>query len=86
MPSKIEWKINYMCEFKSSKDSQCDPTHVFKKLRNNLTKSHTGEKNTREIMFEGKEIKYTLSKEVEDALASIEELKEISKGTRVCTC
>ena len=33
-----------------------DPTHVFKKLRNNLSKSHTGEKNTREIMIDGKEI------------------------------
>jgi len=101
-----------------------DPTHVFKKLRNNLSKSHTGEKNAREIMFNKKEIswrhirgvydhtcqhatakatkltkrhiwltswskmrvdlaEHTLSKEVEDALASIENLKEISKGTRV---
>ncbi|RHZ88001.1 hypothetical protein Glove_26g233 [Diversispora epigaea] len=185
MPSKIEWKINDMCEFKSPKDNQwylgkiincdpieliveileeqwkvliqysnnflrpaydsqklsknyktinpitgedwffiSDPTHVFKKLRNNLTKSHTGEKNTREIMFEEKEIswkhikgvydhtnkhatakatkltkryiwltswskmrvdlaEHTLLKEVEDALASIEELKEISEGTRI---
>ncbi|GBB97398.1 hypothetical protein RclHR1_29880002 [Rhizophagus clarus] len=33
-----------------------DPTHVFKKLRNNLSKSHTGEKNSREIMYNGKEI------------------------------
>ncbi len=33
-----------------------DLTHVFKKLRNNLSKSHTGEKNTREIMFNEKEI------------------------------
>lgn len=101
-----------------------DPTHVFKKLRNNLSKSHTGEKNTREIMFNKKEIswkhikgvyeytnqhatakatkltkrhiwltswsrmrvdlaEHTLSKEVEDALASIKKLKEISEGTRV---
>jgi hypothetical protein len=101
-----------------------DPTHVFKKLRNNLSKSHTGEKNTREIMFNRKEIswkhvkcvydytsqnetakvtkltkrhiwltswskmcvdlvEHTLSKEVEDALASIEMLKKISEGTRV---
>ena len=101
-----------------------DSTHVFKKLRNNLSKSHTGEKNTREIMFNGKEIswkhikgvyehtnqhatakatkltkrhiwltswskmrvdlaEHTLSKEVEDALASIKKLKEISEGTRV---
>ncbi|RHZ60331.1 hypothetical protein Glove_355g33 [Diversispora epigaea] len=91
---------------------------VFKKLRNNLSKSHTGE-----IMFNKKEISWkhikgvykhtdqhvtakatkltkrhiwltswskmrvdlaedTLSKEVEDALASIKELKEISEGTR----
>ena len=35
-----------------------DPTHVFKKLRNNLSKSHTGEKNTREIMFNGKEVSW----------------------------
>jgi len=89
-----------------------------------LSKSHTGEKNAREIMFDGKEISWwhikgvydhtckhatakatkltkrhiwltswskmrvdlaedTLSKEVEDALASIEELKKISEGTRV---
>ncbi|CAG8605495.1 5830_t:CDS:2, partial [Diversispora eburnea] len=100
-----------------------DSTHVFKKLRNNLAKSHTGEKNTREIMFNGKEIswrhikgvyehtiqhmtakatklikrhiwliswskmrvelaEHTLSKEVEDALESIDELKEISEGTK----
>jgi hypothetical protein len=101
-----------------------DPTHVFKKLRNNLSRSHTGEKNSREIMFNGKEIswkhikgvydhtsqhatakatkltkrhiwltswskmrvdlaEHTLSKEVEVALASINELKNISEGTRV---
>ena len=101
-----------------------DPTHVFKKLRNNLSKSHIGERNSREIMFNKKEISWkhikgvyentkqhatakatkltkrhiwltswskmrvdlaedTLSKEVEDALASIEELKEISEETRV---
>src|SRR5205814_1581341 len=101
-----------------------DSTHVFKKLRNNLSKSHTGEKNTREIMFNGKEIswkhikgvyehtnqhatakatkltkrhiwltswskmrvdlaEHTLSKEVEDTLASIKKLKKISEGTRV---
>jgi hypothetical protein len=35
-----------------------DPTHVFKKLRNNLSKSHTGEKNSREIMLNGKEISW----------------------------
>ncbi|CAG8598207.1 2806_t:CDS:2, partial [Diversispora eburnea] len=44
-----------------------DSTHLFKKLRNNLTKSHT---------------EHTLSKEVEDVLESIEKLKEISKGTK----
>jgi len=101
-----------------------DPTHVFKKLRNNLSKSHINEKNGREIMFNNKEIswkhikgvyeytnkhatakatkltkrhiwltswskmrvdlvEHTLSKEVEDALAFIEELKYISEGTRV---
>ncbi len=101
-----------------------DLTHVFKKLRNNLSKSHTGEKNTREIMFNEKEIswkhikrvyehtnqhvsakatkltkwhiwltswskmrvdlaEYTLSKEVEDALSSITELKKISERIRV---
>jgi|GEM_PF-6002725 len=104
-----------------------DPTHVFKKLRNNLSKSHVAgnnRKNSREITFNGKEIswkhiqgvyehtcrhatakatkltkrhiwltswskmrvdlaEHTLSKEVEDALASIEELKEISEGTQV---
>jgi hypothetical protein len=70
-----------------------DPTHVFKKLRNNLSKSHTGEKNAREITFNKKEIswskmrvdlaEHTLSKEVENALASIKELKNISEGTRV---
>jgi hypothetical protein len=101
-----------------------DPTHVFKKLRNNLSKSHTGEKNTRKITFNKKEIswryikgvydhtnqhaiakatkltkryiwltswskmrvdlaEHTLSKEVEDALVSIKELKDISIGTRV---
>jgi len=104
-----------------------DPTHVFKKLRNNLSKSHIGqssEKNIREIMFEGNEISWkhvegvynhtshhatakatkltkrhiwltswskmrvdlaeqTLSKEVENALELIEELKDISDGTRV---
>jgi hypothetical protein len=101
-----------------------DPTHVFKKLRNNLSKSHIDEKNTREIMLNGKKIswkhikgvyehtckhatakatkltkrhiwftswskmcvdlaEHVLSKEVEDALASIEKLKDISEGTRV---
>ena len=35
-----------------------DPTHVFKKLRNNLSKNHTGEKNAREIMFNKKEISW----------------------------
>ncbi|RIA89066.1 hypothetical protein C1645_825361 [Glomus cerebriforme] len=35
-----------------------DPTHVFKKLRNNLSKSHIDEKNAREIMFNGKEISW----------------------------
>ncbi|CAJ0751439.1 9385_t:CDS:2 [Entrophospora sp. SA101] len=103
-----------------------DPTHVFKKLRNNLSKSHTGqgsEKNVREIMFDGKEVSWkhikgvydytschatakatrltkchiwltswskmrvdlaeqTLSKDVENALEAIEELKDISEGTR----
>jgi Agenet domain len=192
MPSKLEWNVNELCEFKSPKDNQwylgkitnfdsiestlsieitnenrdnegwkvfnyhidkflrpvyddqkllmnhktinpitgeewffiSDPTHVFKKLRNNLSKSHIGEKNSREIMYNGKEIswkhikgvyehtqrhatakatkltkrhiwltswskirvdlvEHTLSKEVECALASIEELKDISKGTRV---
>ncbi|UZO00354.1 uncharacterized protein OCT59_011488 [Rhizophagus irregularis] len=33
-----------------------DPTHVFKKLRNNLSKSHTGEKNAREIMFKKRKL------------------------------
>jgi hypothetical protein len=192
MPSKSEWHINELCEFKSPKNNQwylgkitnfdsiestfsieitnaegvnegwkvfnyhidkflrpvyndqellanhktinpitgeewffiSDPTHVFKKLRNNLSKSHTGEKNNREIMYNGKEIswkhikgvyehtnqhatakatkltkrhiwltswskmrvdlvEHTLSKEVENALASIKELKDISEGTRV---
>ncbi|CAH1761767.1 4196_t:CDS:10, partial [Entrophospora sp. SA101] len=103
-----------------------DPTHVFKKLRNNLSKSHTGqgsEKNVHEIMFDGKEVSWkhikgvydytschatakatrltkrhiwltswskmrvdlaeqTLSKDVENALEAIEELKDISEGTR----
>ncbi|RHZ86144.1 hypothetical protein Glove_54g111 [Diversispora epigaea] len=35
-----------------------DPTHVFKKLRNNLSKSYTGEKNSREIIFNKKEISW----------------------------
>src|SRR2546429_6277535 len=39
-----------------------DPTHVFKKLRNNLSKSHIGEgqgqKNIREIMIDGKEVSW----------------------------
>jgi hypothetical protein len=187
MPSKLEWNISDMCEFKSPKDNQwylakivdqdsfdliievfenmekwkifnqcinnflrpiynthelstihktinpitgedwffiSDPTHVFKKLRNNLAKSYSEENNSRKIMFDGKEISWkhvkgvyensikhataratkltkrhiwltswskmrvdlaeqTLSKEVEDALASIEKLKEISEGTRV---
>ncbi|GBB84074.1 hypothetical protein RclHR1_10700002 [Rhizophagus clarus] len=195
MPSKLEWKVNDLCEFKSPKDKQwhlgkithfdpitsiftveisgitegilakegwqvfdyhiseflrpvydsqklsvshkainpitgedwffiSDPTHVFKKLRNNLSKSHIGEKNAREIIFNKKEIswkhikgvyehtnkhatakatkltkrhiwltswskmrvdlaEHTLSKEVEDALRSIKELKDISEGTRV---
>jgi hypothetical protein len=195
MPSKSEWNVNELCEFKSPKDKQwylgkitnfdsiestlsieiinaegvnegwkvfnyhidnflrpvydnqkllanhktinpitgeewffiSDPTHVFKKLRNNLSKSHTGEKNAREIMYNGKEIswkhikgvyehtnqhatakatkltkrhiwltswskmrvdlvEHTLSKEVENALASIKELKDISEGTRVSFC
>jgi hypothetical protein len=101
-----------------------DPTHVFKKLRNNLSKSHIDERNGREIMYSRKEIswkhvrgvydhtnqhatvkatkltkrhiwlsswskmhvdlaEHTLSKEVENALASIKELKDISKRTRV---
>nr|CAG8602237.1 16007_t:CDS:2 [Entrophospora candida] len=103
-----------------------DPIHVFKKLRNNLSKSHTGqgsEKNVCEIMFDGKEVSWkhikgvydytschatakatrltkhhiwltswskmcvdlaeqTLSKDVENALEAIEELKDISEGTR----
>ncbi|UZO08709.1 uncharacterized protein OCT59_028962 [Rhizophagus irregularis] len=104
-----------------------DPTHVFKKLRNNLSKSHIGEgqgqKNIREIMIDGKEVswrhvqgvydytaknstakitkltkrhvwltswskmrvdlaEHTLSKDVENAMKVIDELKEISAGTR----
>ncbi|RHZ60077.1 hypothetical protein Glove_359g27 [Diversispora epigaea] len=100
-----------------------DPTHVFKKLRNNLSKSCTGEKNCREITIGNKEINWkhikgvyehtnqhatakatkltkryiwltswskmrvdlaeqTLSKEVEDALESIDELKFIFEGTQ----
>ncbi|GBB83400.1 hypothetical protein RclHR1_10110012 [Rhizophagus clarus] len=103
-----------------------DPTHVFKKLRNNLSKSHTGEgqgRNVREIMIDGKEVswrhiqgvyeytarnstakitrltkrhvwltswskmrvdlaEHTLSKDVENAMNLIDELKEISTGTR----
>ncbi|CAG8436595.1 9372_t:CDS:10 [Diversispora eburnea] len=59
-----------------------------------FSKSHTGEKNSREIMFENKEIswkhikgvyehtKQTLSKEVEDALESIDELNYISDKTQ----
>ncbi|PKY34215.1 hypothetical protein RhiirB3_453714 [Rhizophagus irregularis] len=160
MPSKLKWRVNDLCEFKSPKDKQwhlgkithfapitsiftveisgitegilakegwqvfdyhiseflrpvydsqklsvshkainpitgedwffiSDPTHVFKKLRNNLSKSHIGEKNAREIIFNKKEIswkhikaEHTLSKEVEDALRSIKELKDILKGTR----
>ena len=38
-----------------------DPTHVFKKLRNNLSKSHVGEgkgRNIREIMIDGKEVSW----------------------------
>src|SRR6185369_18032648 len=38
-----------------------DPTHVFKKLRNNLSKSHIGEgkgRNIREIMIDGKEVSW----------------------------
>ncbi len=41
-----------------------DPTHVFKKLRNNLSKSHSSEKNSREIMFNGKEISWKYIKGV----------------------
>ncbi|GES83516.1 hypothetical protein GLOIN_2v1773883 [Rhizophagus clarus] len=103
-----------------------DPTHVFKKLRNNLSKSHTGEgqgRNVREIMIDRKEVswrhiqgvyeytarnstakitrltkrhvwltswskmrvdlaEHTLSKDVENAMNLIDELKEISTGTR----
>ncbi|GBB98284.1 hypothetical protein RclHR1_03190016 [Rhizophagus clarus] len=103
-----------------------DPTHVFKKLQNNLSKSHIGEgkgRNIREIIIDGKEVnwchiqgvydyscqnstakitrltkrhiwltswskmrvdlaKQTLSKDVENAMEMIEELKDISKGTR----
>ncbi|CAB4436723.1 unnamed protein product [Rhizophagus irregularis] len=103
-----------------------DPTHVFKKLRNNLSKSHIGEgkgRNIREIMIDGKEVSWrhvqgvydyscrnktakisrltkrhiwltswskmrvdlaeqTLSKDVENAMEMIDELKEISAGTR----
>ena len=104
-----------------------DPTHVFKKLRNNLSKSHIGEgkgRNIREIMIDGKEVSWrhiqgvydytcknstakitrltkrhvwltswskmrvdlaeqTLSRDVENAMEMIDELKEISSGTRV---
>ena len=104
-----------------------DPTHVFKKLRNNLSKSHVGEgkgRNIREIMIDGKEVSWrhiqgvydyscqnltakitrltkrhiwltswskmrvdlaeqTLSKDVEQAMEMIDELNEISVGTRV---
>lgn len=89
-----------------------------------MSKSHTGEKNSREIIYNGKEIswkhikgvyehtnqhatakatkltkrhiwliswskmridlaEHTLSKEVEFALESIEELKNVSEGTKV---
>jgi hypothetical protein len=104
-----------------------DPTHVFKKLRNNLSKSHVREnrnQNIREIMIDGKEVSWhhiqgvyeytcknqsikitqltkrhiwltswskmrvdlaeqTLCVDVENALEIIDELKEISIGTRV---
>ena len=104
-----------------------DPTHVFKKLRNNLSKSHVRKSsgwNTREIMINEKKVswhhiqgvydytcrnvtakiikltkqlvwltswskmwvdlaKQTLSKNVENAMEMIDELKEISTEIRV---
>ncbi|CAG8492326.1 1615_t:CDS:10 [Diversispora eburnea] len=62
-----------------------DPTHVFKKLRNNLSKSHTATKLTKRHIWSKIRIdltEQTLSKEVEDALESIDELKYISDKTR----
>jgi hypothetical protein len=127
--TQIQWKyyktinpITGTCWFFIS-----DPTHVFKKLRNNLSKSHTGEgrdQNVREIIIDGKEVSWrhiqgvydytcknisakitrltkrhiwltswskmrvdlaeqTLCKDVENAMEIIDELKEISTGTRV---
>ncbi|EXX61592.1 hypothetical protein RirG_169770 [Rhizophagus irregularis DAOM 197198w] len=81
-----------------------DPTHVFKKLRNNLSKSHTGEgvyeytaqNSTAKITRLTKRhvwltswskmrvdlAEHTLFKDVENAMNLIDELKEISTGTR----
>ncbi|CAG8704032.1 13294_t:CDS:2, partial [Funneliformis mosseae] len=75
-PTKLSWKINDSCEFKNPKNNKYNPTHIFKKLQNNLSKSNIGEDNSqniREIIIDRKENKIRvnlaeqiLSKDVEN--------------------
>ncbi|CAG8723954.1 9070_t:CDS:10, partial [Dentiscutata erythropus] len=63
-----------------------NPTHVFKKLRNNVSKSHTGsgeKKSVREIIKMRVDLaEHTLSQDVKNAIAEIPELMNISQGTQ----
>ncbi|RGB22539.1 hypothetical protein C1646_775917 [Rhizophagus diaphanus] len=65
MASKLEWKVNDLCEFKKiSGITEGRPAKEGWQLRNNLSKSHIGEKNAREIMFNKKEISWKYIKGV----------------------
>ncbi|CAG8636940.1 15848_t:CDS:10, partial [Dentiscutata erythropus] len=59
-----------------------DPTHVFKKLRNNVSKSHTSNDGTK-IKMRVDLAKHTLSFDVKKAIANIPELNHISQGTQL---
>ncbi|RHZ81276.1 hypothetical protein Glove_122g116 [Diversispora epigaea] len=53
IPSKLEWKINEICEYKSSKDNQWYLARI-----KQFIKKLYGEKNCHEIIFNNKEISW----------------------------
>ncbi|RHZ78424.1 hypothetical protein Glove_165g74 [Diversispora epigaea] len=92
MPLKLKWNIDKLCEFKKSVKEEwkvlIEHADKFLKPVYDIQKLSTSHKTINLITGEDCKIRVdlaenTLSKEVEDALASIKELKEISEETRI---
>ncbi|PKB97405.1 hypothetical protein RhiirA5_433207 [Rhizophagus irregularis] len=85
MPSKSEWNVNELCEFRSSNDDKW----YLEKITNfdPVASILSVEIMQKELMKDGNKMcvdlaEHTLSKKVEGALANIESLKKISEKTK----